>query len=125
MILFEEYQASPDLEIVADFGEHVLVVEATTHVFSFLSKNKKPIKSFSHYKSVKTAMNNTGVPIGVTAIAAYTQNKNLTAKLFAKNAYEKSFYKKIASDLQSTGKYKIRTLNVQGGTMFELKKVKT
>lgn len=124
MLLLETYYPNSNLVVIEDLNEYVLVLEKEAHVFSFLSKKPQTLKTFKNFSNIKTGMKDTGVAVGVTAIAAYTQAKNKTAKLFAKTAYEKIFYKKIAQDLQSTGKYKIKTLNTQGGTIFELQRVK-
>ena len=123
MILFEVYVADDNFEILAECGDFCMLVEKKSDSFSFASKTSQDIKGFKQFKQIHSHMKDTGVSIGVSAIQAYKKNKLLTAKLFAKNAYEKSFYGKIAADLKLTGKYKVEKMASGNGTIFKLERI--
>lgn len=123
MILFEEYVKDDKFEILAECGDILMLVEKLSDSFSFVSKNSQQIKGLKQFKQIDSHMKDTGVSIGVSAIQAYKKNKVLTAKLFAKNAYEKTFYGKIAADLKATGKYKVEKMPSGGGTIFKLERI--
>lgn len=59
----------------------------------------------------------------VDAIKKYKKNKQYVTQLYASNAQEKKFYKKLVDDLMRTGHYhKVKEQFVDGGYLWELRR---
>jgi hypothetical protein len=60
----------------------------------------------------------------IDSINAYKRNKRMTTTFFAKSPEEKKLYRDIVDTLMKTGNYrKVREKYIDGGIMYELKKI--
>lgn len=126
MILFEALDTSTEHTVLGEYnieGFEFSIVESAG-VIGFSSKVAKSLTKFSDFKASHEFFLGTGVPLGLTAINAYSKNKTQTAKLFAKTAWERHFYGRIVQDLLKAGTYKVSKRYTNGGIMFELERTK-
>ena len=91
--------------------------------FTQLNETKVDAKNFKTFLKNNKVLHDAAVQIGLDSMAAYQQNKNITARFFAKTPYEKILYKDVSNTLVKSGNFKLVKIRyVNGGLLYELVK---
>lgn len=122
-MIFEEYDDLSEVICQVEYGENVIFLQEKNNTIRFTSSKPMTLKKFSDFSDASEFMLTSGVPVGITAINAYMQNKKITAKLFAKSQLERKLYGKIADDLKATNKYKVSKKYTRGGVLYKLVRI--